>query len=119
MESVCLTSVIDTKEERYVSTLDLPNAFIQTNIGDENVLMKLRGAVAELMVRVSPETHSDCVTYENGTPILCVELLKSLHALLKSALDFYVKVVEYLKNEGFDLKPYDGCAANKLVDGKY
>ena len=83
LESVYLTSVTDTKEKRDVATLDLPNAFIKINIGNEYVLMKLRGAVAELMVRVAPETHSDYVTYENGTPMLYVELLKYLYGLLR------------------------------------
>ena len=61
---------------------------MQTNIGDEQVLMKLREAVAELMVRVSPEIYSDCATYENGKTILHAELLKVLCGLLKSALKF-------------------------------
>ena len=80
---MCLTSVIDAKENRCVGTLDLPNAFMKTSIGDEHVLMKFRGSVAELMVRVAPETFSYHATYENGTPMLCVELLKALHGLLK------------------------------------
>ena len=49
-----LTSAIDAKEKRDAALLDLPNAFMQNNIGDERVLMKLRGAVEELMVRVAP-----------------------------------------------------------------
>ena len=84
----------DKKENRDVATLYLPNAFIQTSIRDEHVIMKLRGTVAELMVSVAPETHSDYVTCENGAPIFHVELLKSLNGLLKSSLKFYIKVVE-------------------------
>ena len=34
-------------------------------------------------------------------------------------MKFYIKVVEDLKEEGFELNPYDGCVSNKLVDGKY
>ena len=119
MESVHLTSTIDVKEERDVATLDLPNTFMQTNIGDECVLMKLRGAVAELMVRLAHETHSNCVSHENSTPMLHVELLKALHGILKSALNFCIKVVEYFKEERFELNPHDGCVSNKLVDGNY
>ena len=96
-ESVCLTSAIDSKEEKDAATLDLPNAFTKTNIRDEYVLMTLRGAVAEFMPRVAPETHGDYATYESGTPILHTELLKTTCVLLKSALKFYIKVVEYLK----------------------
>ena len=46
LESVFLSGVIDPKEERDAETLYLPNAFMQNNIGDEQVLMKLRGALA-------------------------------------------------------------------------
>ena len=63
--------------------------------------MKLRGEVAELIVRVGPEMHSDYVTYGNGEPNVCVELPKALCGLLKLALKFYIKVAEYLKEEGF------------------
>ena len=97
LESLCLTIVIDAKDERDAATLDFPNASMQTNIGDEHVLMKLRGAVAELIFRVVPETCSDYATYENGKPISHAELIKSLHGILKSALKFYIKVVEDLK----------------------
>ena len=62
LKSVHLPSAIDAREGRHEATLDLPNAFMQTNIGDECVLMKLRGSFAELMVRVAPEMHSDYVT---------------------------------------------------------
>ena len=113
-----ITSVIDAKEKRDVATLDLPNAFMQTKLGDEHVIMKLRGEVTELMVRVAPDTRSDYVKYENGAPILCVELLKALCRLLKSALKFYIKAVYDLKEEGFELNPCDGYSANKLVYGK-
>jgi len=98
---VHLTSAIDSKEGRDTATLDLPNSFTQNKIVDEHVLVKLRGEIAELMVRVAPETHSDFVTCEKGKPILCAELLKVLHGLLKLALKFYIKVVEDLKEEGF------------------
>ena len=37
---------------------------------------------------------------------------------LKSALKFYIKVVEYLKEEEFEINPCDGCVANKLSDRK-
>ena len=95
LKLVCLTSAIDAKWKRDAATLNLPSAFMQTNIEDKCVLMKLRGAVAWLMVRVAPETHSDHTTCENGTPILHAGLLKALH----------VKVVEDLKKGRIWIKP--------------
>ena len=72
-----------------------------------------------MIVGVAPEIHSYYVTCENGTPIFHVELLKALYELLKSALKLYIKVVEDLKEEEFELIPHDGCVANKIVDGKH
>ena len=92
---------------------------MQTNIGDKHVLMKLRGLVAELIVRVALETHSDYVMDENSKPILYVELPKALCGILNSALKFYIKVVEDLREEGFEINPYDGCVANRIVHGKH
>ena len=57
LESVLLTSVIDAEERREVATIDIPNAFVQTKLenDEDKVLMRLRGKLAELMVKVAPE----------------------------------------------------------------
>ena len=36
---------------------------------------------------------------------------------MKAALLFYIKFVKNLKSIGFELKPYDPCVANKIVNG--
>ena len=51
LESVLLTCVIDTKEEREVTVADIPNAFVQTDMdGEQRVIMKMRGKLAKLLV---------------------------------------------------------------------
>ena len=54
---------------------------------------------------------------ENRQKVLCVELLKASHGLLKSALKFYVKVAKDLESLGFELNPCDECIASKIVNG--
>ena len=49
-----LTCVMEAKENRDVAIIDIPNIFIQTDWTGEKVIMKLRGMLAELMVRTSP-----------------------------------------------------------------
>ena len=46
LESVLLTSVIDAKEGRDVATVDIPNAFIQTEIRDLGPQFLARGELA-------------------------------------------------------------------------
>ena len=44
LESVLLTAVVDTCEEHDVAIVDIPNAFIQTDMDREKVIMKLLGS---------------------------------------------------------------------------
>ena len=56
LESVLITSTIDTKEGRDVAIIDIPNAFVTTIIEDKKdiVTVRLRGKLAELMVATAP-----------------------------------------------------------------
>jgi hypothetical protein len=80
--------------------------------------MKLRGKLAEYLVRTDPSLYRKYVTIENGKPVLYVELLRALYGMLISALLFYKQLVEDLKKIGFKLNRYDMCVANRIVEGK-
>ncbi len=54
LESVLLSCTIDAKESRDVAVMDIPGAFLHSDI-DDNVFMLLEGKLAELMVLVAPE----------------------------------------------------------------
>ena len=49
--------------------------------------------------------------------MLYVRMSKALYGLLKSALDFYLKLRADLESIGFEVNPYDPCVANKTVQG--
>ena len=119
-ESVLLTAVIDAHEGREVATVDIPNAFVQTDLNpDEMIVMRLRGRLAELMVKVAPEVYSKYVVYDNkGQMMLYVRLRKALYGIMRAAILFYEKFVKDIEEIGFKINPYDPCVANKMVDGK-
>ena len=112
-----ITSVIDAKEGREVAVIDIPNAFVQTEMEGERVIMKMRGKLAELLVEVAPEVYRDYVVTERGQTVLYLELRKALYGMLQSALLFYKKLRRDLEKVGFVVNPYDPCVANKVVDG--
>ena len=86
--------------------------------GDE-VFMRLRGTLAELMVKVNTSLYRKYVSEgKNGEPILYVRLLKALYGQLKAALVFYKKLSGELEQAGFKKNPYDPCVMNKIVKGK-
>ena len=117
LESVLLTSVIDAREEREVAVVDIPNAFVQTDMEGDKVIMKMRGKLAELLVKVAPEIYREYVTIEKGQKVLYLELRKALYGMLKSALLFYRKLRSDLESIGFVVNPYDPCVANMEQGG--
>eukprot|EP00956_Cyclotella_meneghiniana_P002566 scaffold3022_cov42-Cyclotella_meneghiniana.AAC.2 len=116
-DSVMITSAVDAHEEREVVTLDIPGAFLHADL-DEEVVMLLRGQLADLMVEVDPELYGPYLRKtKKGESILYVKMLKAMYGLLRSALLFYLKLVKDLTDFGFELNPYDPCVANKMVNG--
>ena len=55
-DAIILTSGIEAEEGRHVVTLDIPNAFIQTELpdGEEKIMMKVKGSLADLLVEMDP-----------------------------------------------------------------
>jgi len=120
LESIFLTSIIDAKEEWNVMSADVPTAFIQTPMPDDNkkVIMKIKGVLVHLMVEQAPEAYGPHVVCENGKKVLCVAVLKALCGMLVSSLLWYNKFKKDLEGCGFVFNLYDLCVANKMVNGK-
>ena len=118
-EALFLTSLIDAEEERKVVTVDIPGAFMHADM-DELVHMKMRGPMAELLVRVDPAKYRKyLVKDKSGNDILYVELTKALYGTCQAALLFWKNLSSFLIDElGFTLNKYDKCVANKLINGK-
>jgi hypothetical protein len=118
LESVLITATIDAHEGREVAIVDVPGAYLTADM-DEEVFMCLRGRLAELMVKTSPEIYRKYIYVgSDNKPVLCVKLQKALCGCLRSALLFYKKLLKDLEDRGFVVNPYDPCVANKTVNGK-
>ena len=52
-ESIFIMSVTDAKENREVAIVDLPGAFLHAE-NDQDVIMFMRGRLAELMTIIAP-----------------------------------------------------------------
>jgi hypothetical protein len=58
-ESVLLTCIIDAKEERDVTVIDIPNAFIQTRVEAEKdkAIIKIRGTLVNILIDITPDVY--------------------------------------------------------------
>jgi hypothetical protein len=81
------------------------------------MIMKMVGALAELMVKTNPKMYRHCVVLEKGRSVLYLQLQKALYVMMKRALLFYRKLVSELKEMGFEINPYDSCVENKIGNG--
>jgi hypothetical protein len=111
-ESTFITATIAAKERRKVRCYDVPSAFVNTDV-DEDVIMVLKGELADLMTQIAPEVYRKYVTVDRkGTPILYVKLQKALYGLMRASLLFYRKLRKEFERYGLVINPYDPCVAN-------
>jgi hypothetical protein len=116
LEAIFITLRIEAKERRSAATIDIPGAFLHAD-NDEDVIMQLRGKLAELMVQIDPELYGKYVVMEGKQKVLYVKAQKACYGLLRSSLLFYLKLKGDLESLGFEFNPYDPCTANKMIDG--
>jgi len=106
-ESTLITASIATHKHRKVRCYDIPSAFVDTEV-DEDVLMVLKGDLADMMVQVAPQVYRKYVTVDKKvTPVLYVKLQKALYGLMRASLLFYQKLRKELEEYGFQINPYD------------
>jgi hypothetical protein len=62
-ESVFLSCIIDAEEERDVAVVDIPNAFVQTRVDNENdmAFIKIRGIIVDILVEIAPDVYKSYV----------------------------------------------------------
>ena len=70
-------------EHRDVAVVDIPNAFVQTDLVKNGkavkIIMVIRGKLADILIKIAPEVYGKYATKDkNGNTILYVKLLKAL-----------------------------------------
>ena len=115
-ESVFLMAAMAAAKGRHIRSSDVLDAFLHTET-DEDVLMVLKGVLAEMMVRIAPEVYGKYITKDSkGNAIIYDRLKKALYGLLCLSLIIYRKFRKEIEEYGFKVNPYDPCIANKDVE---
>ncbi len=80
-ESIILSSMLDAIEDRKVITVDIPNAFMQTVIENEQdcVIIRIQGHLVDVLTRIAPEVYSEfATTNAKGEKQILVQCLNAL-----------------------------------------
>ena len=112
--------MIDAFEGRDVATVDIPGAFLQTKMpeDEEDVHVILDGRMAELLAKIAPDTYQEYVYHRRGQAYIYCKCNVAIYGTLKAALLFWKKLSASLKSRGFVINEYDWCVANKTINGK-
>ena len=69
-ESVFITSVVNAQKRHHVASFDVPTSFLYA-FTDKDVVMRLEGRLAQLMVKLDPSMYRKYITTTSkGKPIL-------------------------------------------------
>jgi hypothetical protein len=63
-EAVLLSCIIDAEEAKDVAVIDIPNAFIQTQVEDKEdmAIIKIRGVLVDILVKIAPDIYKSYIT---------------------------------------------------------
>ncbi len=90
-ESTFIMAALTASKKRKVRCYDKPSTFMNTDM-DEDVLMVLKGVLANMMVQIAPQVYRKNVTVDRKkTPVLYVKLQKAFYGLMRASLLFYRK----------------------------
>ena len=118
LDSVFITATTKAAEEGDVAVVDLPGAYLSTDMdNEEEVPMVLRAPLADLMALTTAKVNHKFATINTlGHKLLYVKLQQDLYGLLKSALLFYCKLWGNLHVKVFEINPYEPYVADKTND---
>ena len=62
--------VIDARVGRDISTVDIPDIFMQADMDGDTVDMKLEGSMADIFAKLDPKLYRKHVSTEHGKTVL-------------------------------------------------
>jgi hypothetical protein len=92
-----LTCVINALKDQDIAIINIPNAFAQTVVEDEehSVVICIRGPLVDILVGIAPDVYSPYVsTNMAGQKVLLVQCLNAVYGTMVAALLYYKKFVK-------------------------
>ena len=102
-------------------TLDIPNAFMQIDISDNNskkIIIKIRDSLVDILLEIDKEKHRDFMIYCGKDKLLYVKMLKALWSILTASILYYKKFRKDIEAIEHEANPYDMHVDNKIISSK-
>ena len=88
-DSVLLTCIIESQEERDLAVVDIPNAFIQTKVESVNNMATIRvcGELVDAILEIAPEVYGPYVTEDKkGNNVLILRCKNVIYGTMVASL---------------------------------
>lgn len=93
-DGISLPNVINAKEKHQVATVDIPGAFLQSQLKTNPIIQLDQQMVTELCKIDS--TCKNYVTHEKGIPILYGKAQENIYGMMDKAKNYYDMFTSYL-----------------------
>ena len=114
-----LICIIDSKEEKDVAVIDIPNAFIQKRIKNKKDMdiIKICGILVDMLLDISPYVYGLYVTMDRKAIKQFInQCMNAIYGTMVASILYYQNF-KTLKLNKFKINTYDPCVTNKLVNG--
>jgi hypothetical protein len=111
--SVFMVAAIAASERRMVATVDIPGAYLNADLGEAEIFMRLNSVEAGILIALDPTFQVGAM--RDGSCM--VQLSKALYGLIEAALLWHKHISGVLCNLGFIVNPHDHCVFNLQRDG--
>ena len=91
-DGVLLSCVIEAQEHRYVATIDILNAFIQTRVEkiEDMATIIVRGTLVDVLVEIAPDIYGRYVsTDKKGIKTLILIFHNAIYGTMVASLLYY------------------------------
>ena len=107
IKSVFLTSIVDAGQGRDATVVDIPGAYMHTDI-DEHIIVRFDQTMTKMLEITDPKIYKPYIQIDStGKKVLYAKLKKALYGCLKYGLLFLRNLANHLQLYGFILNPYD------------
>ena len=101
-----------------MANIDIPNAFIEMDVGCKFATTRLIGKVCRDDIQDSSiDLSQTSQNWYQGKHSLINMDAKVCIWYRKASLLFYINMVKYSKSKGFRLNPYYPCIAENIIEG--
>jgi hypothetical protein len=110
-QNIFIECTIAAQQKKKVATADIGAAYLNADIGDKIIHMRIQPEIAKILVQIAPEYRE----YVDEKGSIIVQLKKSLYGCKQSSANWYRHIKGSLNKMGYLPNLYDPCVFTRVT----